>query len=437
MTQKQKKGGLGPAIFVTAAFIGPGTVMTASRAGAEFGYGLLWAVLFSILAAIVLQEMAARLGIMTGGGLPEAIRSTVRSVAVRWLFLALVLCGILIGNAAYQTGNLLGAAAGLEILFPDQPKGDGDSTTWLGSSEIGAILIAAASLVVIWVGRFRFLQICLILLVSIMGLLFLLAAVALGPSLTDIIYGLWPSPPVPRTGNEATGPGNFWLVIGLIGTTVVPYNLFLHASSAAERWTDMEDTAKAVNQSRWDTLISVSIGGLITASLLISAAIAFADGGKLNHIRDIAAQLRPLLGDWAEFAFAIGIFSAGLSSAITAPIAAGFATAGCFGQPPTLRSPSLKWVATCVVLVGLTSALCFGRSPAEAIILAQVANGLLLPLVAAFLLLMVNQKRLMKGESNGILANLFGAAIVLLTGCFAIRQLFPVWEKLQTWFTGA
>ncbi|MCH2183303.1 MAG: Nramp family divalent metal transporter [Mariniblastus sp.] len=433
MEENRKLRGIGPAIFVTAAFIGPGTVMTASRAGAEFGYGLLWAVLFSVMAAIILQEMAARLGIVTGGGLAEAIHSTIRPPAVRWLFLALVLCGILIGNAAYQTGNLLGAAAGLEILYPANPS-DGEILAGLGTAKLGAVLIAVASLIVIWIGRFRFLQICLVVLVSIMGLLFLLAAIALGPNLAEMAYGLIPAAPTPRTGEEASGMGNLWLVIGLIGTTVVPYNLFLHASSAAVRWPDRDHPSQGVRQSLWDTLISVSIGGLITASLLVSAAIAFADGGQLTNIRDIATQLRPLLGNWAEFAFAIGILAAGLSSSITAPIAAGFATAGCFGHRATLSSPSLKWVATLVVLVGLVCALQFGRSPAEAIILAQVANGLLLPLIAVFLLIMVNQTRLMKQMANGWVANVLGFSIVLLTAFLALRQLLLVWEKIQGWW---
>ena len=432
MPENRQIRGIGPAIFVTAAFIGPGTVMTASRAGADFGYGLLWAVLFSVIAAIVLQEMAARLGIVTGAGLAEAIRTTIRLPALRWIFLALVLGGILVGNAAYQTGNLLGAAAGLEILYPGPSVDDGASPL-LDTAGLGAIGIAVASLVIIWVGRFRVLQVCLVLLVAIMGLLFLMAAIALGPNLTDIAYGLLPGPPTPRADHELSGVGSLWLVVGLIGTTVVPYNLFLHASSASARWTDRDNPSQGVRQSLWDTLISVSIGGLITASLLISAAIAFGSGGELTHIRDVATQLRPLLGNWAEFAFAIGILSAGLSSSITAPIAAGFATAGCFGKPATLASPFLKWVATLVVLIGLASALCFGRSPTEAIILAQVANGLLLPLVAIFLLVMVNQKRLMKQMVNGLVANILGLTIVLLTALLALRQLVLVWEKIQDW----
>ena len=104
---------LGPGLLVTAAFVGPGTVTTASVAGARFGYALLWALLFSVLATIVLQEMSARLGLVTRAGLGEALRSTFTKPWLRWSCVALVVGAIGFGNAAYEAGNITGAAAGL------------------------------------------------------------------------------------------------------------------------------------------------------------------------------------------------------------------------------------------------------------------------------------------------------------------------------------
>ena len=434
MSEPKKIRGIGPAIFVTAAFIGPGTVMTASKAGAEFGYGLLWAVFFSVVAAIVLQEMSARLGIVTGSGLAEAIKSCIGIPAVRWILLVLVLAGILFGNAAYQTGNILGAATGLEILSLTGEQNVDGQQTFLGSVHMWSILIALAALVVIWIGRFAFLQICLVVLVSVMGLLFLIAAIALGPNLLEMAKGLIPKAPLPEQENSVGQMSQLWLVVGLIGTTVVPYNLFLHASAAAARWPDKEEATRHVRHSLWDTVVSVSIGGVITASLLVTAAIAFSNGAQLKTVGDIATQLRPLLGNWSELAFAIGILAAGLSSSITAPLAAGFATAGCFGKDASLSSPFLKWVATLVVLVGLGCAILFGSSPSEAIIVAQVANGLLLPVIAVFLLVMVNRTSLMKNMTNGIIGNFLGITIVLLTAIMGARQFGLVWEKLNALF---
>ncbi len=426
VNEPKKRRGIGPAIFVTAAFIGPGTVMTASKAGATFGYTLLWAILFSVVAAIVLQEMAARLGIVTGKGLTEAIRSTVQNRTLRFMLLGLVLLGILFGNSAYQTGNILGAASGLEILS----SGNGETNdSFLGSITMWSIVIATCAIAVIWIGRFDFLQVLLVFLVATMGLLFLLAAIALGPNWQQLFTGFIPT--FPQGDPSSSGLNEIWLVIGLIGTTVVPYNLFLHASSAAARWPNRDETARSVRQSLWDTIISVSLGGVITASLLVTAAIAFGDGTQLKKVADIASQLRPLLGNWAEFGFGVGILAAGLTSSITAPIAAGFATAGCFGKDASLSSPFLKWVATAVVLAGLGCAILFGSSPSEAIIVAQIANGLLLPIIAIFLLVIVNRSQLMEKMVNGWLANLLGISIVILTALIAARQFDMVIGKLK------
>lgn len=108
---------LGPGLLVAAAFVGPGTVTTASVAGADFGFALLWALVFSVAAAIVLQEMAARLGVVSREGLGEALRTTFDSRAVQIAAIVLVVAAITVGNAAFQTGNLTGAALGLQAIF--------------------------------------------------------------------------------------------------------------------------------------------------------------------------------------------------------------------------------------------------------------------------------------------------------------------------------
>ncbi|MRR21224.1 divalent metal cation transporter, partial [bacterium] len=108
---------IGPGALVTAAFIGPGTITTCSLAGAGFGYALLWGMVFSVLATIILQEMAARLGIISRNGLGEALRVHFSRPLPRIITAVLVISAITIGNAAFQTGNLLGASIGLETLF--------------------------------------------------------------------------------------------------------------------------------------------------------------------------------------------------------------------------------------------------------------------------------------------------------------------------------
>ncbi len=304
---------IGPGIFVTAAFIGPGTVLSASQAGADFGFTLLWAVVFSVVTAMILQEMAARLGIVSGGGLAESIRATMSSPALRWTMFALVLSAILLGNSAYQTGNILGAAAGLNLA------------TGI-SDRVWCILIAAVALSLIGIGRFEVLQWLLMTLVGLMGAIFALSAIICGPDLIAVLAGLRPS--LPDSGGL--------IVIGLIGTTVVPYNLFLHSSSAAERYGEYRDKRMAIRDSLFDLVLSIMVGGIISASLLITAAVTFPEGG-LDSIADIAQQLRPTLGAWAETWFAMGLFAAGLTSSITAPLSG------------RVRGGRLLWVASQLV----------------------------------------------------------------------------------------
>ena len=183
-------------------------------------------------------------------------------------------------------------------------------------------------------------------------------------------------------------------------------------------------------------MISVTIGGGITAALLVTAAVAFGGGGSLESVRDVALQLKPALGAWAEPLFACGLFAAGLTSAITAPLAAGYASSGCFGWLGDLADWRLKTVATVVVLSGVGSALAFGASPRDAILVAQVANGLLLPLVAFFLLVMVNRPGLMGAMRNGWFSNVLGGIVVLLTLLLSARMLRPLLSQLTNGFQG-
>ncbi len=441
----------GPAILVTAAFIGPGTVLAASKAGAEYGFSLLWAVAFSVFAAVVLQEMAARLGIVTGAGLSQAIKQSFRNPILKFGILGLILAAILIGNAAYQTGNLLGAASGLSILAdaePDALESGLQNQHRVASSPdselipasltspparlwLWTLLIGGLALVLIFIGRWTLLQRFLTALVLLMSGLFLVAAILSAPSFSELAGGLVPRVP----------EGSEWFVIGLIGTTVVPYNLFLHASAAAQRWPSQSvkktaDKARAVKDSRRDTRLSILVGGIVTSAILVTAAKAFESdvngtAVELGTVRDVAIQLEPALGTWASWLFGAGLLAAGLTSAITAPMAAGYAAAGCFGWPDNLSDWRVKFVGAIVVLVGMSCAIQFGSSPKEAIILAQVTNGLLLPIVAVFLLMIMNDVKLMNRFRNSVTANTLGIIVLIVVTLIAARQLTQVYPKIQ------
>ena len=412
---KRNRFRLGPGILVTAAFIGPGTVVTASKAGALYGPSLLWAVVFACLTTIVFQETAARIGIVSGEGLGQAIKKLIHHPALQFAIAALIVVAILVGNAAYQTGNILGAATGVEIAA--QSEEAGSMQRWI----VGAI--GAFAITIILINRFSWLQYALTCLVMLLSILFFAAAWMSAPSVSEIVSGLIPSIP----------EGSLWLLIAVLGTTVVPYNLFLHASLAATLWNDCkteEEKADAILASRLDTIFSVTLGGLVTAAILLSGSTAFAEAraagnaeASFNGVASIATQLQPVLGDPAPWLFGIGLFAAGLTSAITAPIAAAYAAAGCFGWPDKLSDWRLRGTAIVVVLLGVLAAILMKGSPQQVIALAQVANGLLLPVLAIFLVVIANQSELMSRFVNSKIFNVIAIALIVIILLLAVRQL--------------
>jgi manganese transport protein len=388
----------GPGLLVAAAFIGPGTIVTASRAGVNYGTALLWAVVFSAIATAVLQEMAARGGLVTRMGLSQAIRQSFTRPLLRFLFLGLIAVAITVGNAAYQTGNLLGASLGLEMLFGWSPR-------------LWAVVIATAAFALLMSGRYALIQRVLVGFVVFMSFVFMLTAILMRPSLADLASGLVPTVP----------DGSALIILALIGTTVVPYNLFLHASAVQEKWPQAAPTAQSVRESRLDTAVAVGLGGLITIAVVVNAT-PLEDASNLARIPE---QLEPVLGSWAGTFFGLGLFAAGLTSAITAPLAAAYATSGALGWDPDLKSVGFRAVLIFVIVTGLVFAL-VGASPTEAIVFAQAANGLLLPLIAVFLLFAVNNKRLMGAFRNRPMTNLLGATVVLVVMGLGGYQLLGV-----------
>lgn len=391
-----RRRGPGPGALVAAAFLGPGTVTTATLAGARFGVALLWALLFSVAATLVLQEMAVRLGLVTGQGLGEAIRARCRGRLARPLALGLVLGAVVLGNAAYETGNLLGGALGAEAL-----AGSGASRWW-------GLLLAAAAAALLWTGSYRVVERTLVWLVGLMAAVFGVTALTLLPPPGELFAGLL----VPRLPDG----GALLVAVGLVGTTVVPYNLFLHAASVRRRWEGTGDLPAA----RSEAALSILVGGAASMAVVVTAAAAAT--GTVSDAADMAAQLEPLLGGWARAFFAAGLLAAGLTSAVTAPLAAAWAAAGALGWEPDLRSPRCRAVWIAVLGTGALFAV-GGVRPVPAILFAQVANGVLLPAVAVFLLVVVNDVDRMGRWRNGPWLNLVGGTVVLVALALGIRAV--------------
>lgn len=409
----EKFKNVGPAALVTAAFIGPGTVTTCTLAGANFGNALLWGLIFSVIATVVLQEMAARLGIVTQKGLGEAINSQFKNIFSRIVAIVLVIAAIAVGNAAYETGNLLGASMGLETIT-------GISSVNMGngfSLNIWGPLIGIVGFIVLLAGSYKVLERFLIILVVLMSLTFLTTTFLILPDLKSILKGMF-IPKIPE--------GSALTLIALIGTTVVPYNLFLHASAVKERWKD----ASMLKSAKTDIFVSLGLGGIISMSIVITSAAAFfMSKSTITNAADMAVQLEPLLGAWAKYFFAIGFFAAGISSTITAPLAAAYATSGILNWKLDMKSMKFKSVWIIILLIGIVFSA-IGFKPIQAILFAQVANGILLPIIAVYLLWIMNNKKLLGKYVNSLTQNILGAIIVLITIGLGLKSILSVIDKI-------
>lgn len=400
---------IGPGPLVAAAFIGPGTVTLCTIAGVNFGYALLWAMVLSIVATIVLQEMSARLGIISQKGLAEVIRNEIKNPIFRVLAIILILSAIVIGNAAYEAGNISGGVLGLETIVENPILN-------IGGLSINSlsVLIGLVAFVLLYIGNYKILERALVSLVILMSIAFLITAIMTKPNLAEILKGVF----VPKF------PDNSILtIIGLIGTTVVPYNLFLHAALVKEKWNGESD----LKYARKDTIVAVILGGIVSMCIIISAAAIQTQ--EISNASDLAKGLEPLFGSFAKYFLSIGLFAAGITSAITAPLAAAFVACGCLGWNTNMRSKKFRGVWIFILVLGvLFSSL--GIKSIEIIKFAQVANGILLPVIAGFLLWIMNKSSILGRHRNSVIQNIFGFIILAITIFLGLKSILKVFNLL-------
>lgn len=406
---------VGPGAVVAAAFIGPGTVTTCTVSGASYGFTLLWALLFSTISVIILQSMASRLGLVKNMGLGEALRNKYTGKTTRILLAILIIAAVFIGNVAYETGNITGAIMGLQAIVPSS------------STAMWAILIVICAVALLLSGKYRIVENILTAMVVLMGIVFLATAIAVGPNLGEIIRGLF-VPHVPQGLDRA-----WFYVTGLIGTTVVPYNIYLHASSSAKKWGAESDKDEAIKTSLTDSILSIGLGGIISMAIVITAAAAFyGTGASITNGADMAVQLKPILGSWATAAFGIGLFAAGMTSTITAPLAAAFASTGVLGWGEDMSKGRFKAIWAIVIAFGFVATLTLGASPTEIILFAQAANAFLLPISAILLMVVTSDNKFMDGHGNSKLMLILGIIVVAVTLVIAFKNITGFMESLSS-----
>ena len=346
---------IGPGLLVTVGFIDPGNWASNLAAGAEYGYALLWMVTLSTVMLIVLQHNVAHLGIATGLCLAEAA-----SVHLRPRYSKPILLTAMLASVSTSLAELLGGAIALQMLFGVPVR-------------IGAALVLAFVLIMLFTNSYRLIEKWIIAFVSIIGLSFIYEL-----SLVTID---WPAAAVAWV-TPAFPEGSMVIVMSVLGAVVMPHNLFLHSEVIQSRKWNLSDERTIRRQLRYeyvDTIFSMLVGWAINSAMILLAAAPFLVWGPPgSEFAQADSLLRPLLGSHATVVFAVALLLAGIASTITSGMAAGTIFAGMFREPYDRKDPhsrfgvALSLVAAFVVIIVISD-------PFKGLIYSQMALSIQLP----------------------------------------------------------
>ncbi len=391
---------MGPAAIITSAFIGPGTITSCTVAGIGFGYALLWALVFSGIALIILMEMSARTTLATGMNLVDSsVAVAPENQAWKWLVRIVFFLTVLVACFAFQAGNEIGAARGLaDICGLPIPA--------------AAIIIGVLTLATTWIGSYKTLETIMQLFVSLMGVLFLITALVIRPDWGAVLKGLIPTLP----------EGSYVNAMALIGTTLIGMNLIVHSISCQEKYHSTEELGDA----KFDIVVNILIGVIISVSILITGAtVLYQSNVSVSSPLVFTQALEPVLGSWARIVGDIGLTAAGLSSAVAVSYTIRSIFSRLFNWEGGSMSMPAKILGSVVIVFGTAFAM-FSKTPAQIIVAAQAISGFALPFIAIVLLVVANNKKLMGERRNKLFSNIVGVLAVVVTLYLGLRNMFNV-----------
>jgi len=390
---------LGPGLIAGSAGNDAGGIATYSQAGAQFGYDLLWVLALSTISLAVIQETCARLGAASGRGLLDLIRER---FGIAWaLFAELV---ILTANSSLVVTEFAAIGAATELL---------------GLSRLIAVPLAA---VIVWMavvlGSYGWLE----KIFLAMGLVFLtypVAAVLAGPNWTDVAHGLL----VPTWHYQ---PGFLLMFVALAGATITPYQQLFQQSAVVEK----RVACRHYGPERIDTFVGMIFSNLIGAFIIIATAATLHAAGKtdITTAADAAQALAPVAGPAAAALFGVGLLGAGLLAAAVLPLATAYSISEAFGFRKGVnldfrRARIFMGVFTVLLILGAGLALIPGLPVIQFLVAIQVLNGILLPVIVLFILLLANDRRVAQDLRNGRLANILGWATFAVVSLAALAFL--------------
>ena len=417
MTLWQRLKPIRTRIFLMLAVIGPGVITanvdndaggitTYSVAGAHYGYSLLWMLGLVALALIIIQEMSARLGVVTGKGLADLIRE---SMGVRAT--AIIIGIMLIANLANTVSEFAGVAASMEILVPNVSK-----TVWVP-------LAAALVWLLIVKGNYKTVE-----------RIFLVASALY---FSYVASGILAKPPWPQVLQAAGTPsfhfeaGYVTIFVTIIGTTIAPWMQFYQQSAIVDKGLKITDYA----YERLDVVVGSVFAVFVAAFITIAcAATLFANGVRVETAKDAALALRPLAGPYASTLFALGLLNASVFSAAILPLSTAYVVCEAFGWEAGINrdlkeAPVFFGIYTTLIVLGAGIILLPVKSLVQAMLASQTLNGVLLPVILVVMLRLINDKRLMGKFVNGRVFNIISwgmvVLLIVLTVILVVTSVFP------------
>ena len=400
---------IGPGLLVTVGFIDPGNWASNVAAGAQFGYGLLWMVTLSTIMLIILQHNVAHLGIVTGLCLSEAMNLHLPRAYGKTVIISAVLAAV-----STALAELLGAAIGLNMLFPRIPL------------QLGVVLVLAFVLWMLFSNSYRKLERIIIGFVSLIGVAFLFEL-----SLPQLLVAWgqagigWVKPAVPA--------GSIPIIMAVLGAVVMPHNLYLHSEIIQSRQWNLESEEtinKQLNYEFTDTLIAMMVGWAINSAMIIVAAATFFKRDiVVTELQQAQQMLTPLLGPAAAIVFAFALLFAGLSSSLTAGMAGGSIFAGLFNEPFNIKDLHSR-MGVLLTLVGAAVIIFFIGNPFLGLIISQVLLSIQLPWTIFAQIRLTSSKQVMGKYANPPMLKITLWIVALVVAALNVLLLWSLAKPL-------
>lgn len=392
---------LGPAFIASVAYVDPGNFATNIQGGAQFGYTLLWVVIYANIMAMVVQTLSAKLGLATGRNLAELCREHFpRPVVISmWVLMEVV-------AMSTDLAEFLGAAMGFYLLF--------GIPLWLAG-----ILTAIVTFIILGLERYGFrpLEAVITALVGVISICYLIETVLDRPDWAQVShYALLPN---------FSGAESILLAAGILGATIMPHAIFLHSSLMQNRIVtrDPDKLRRLMRFEHYDVLIAMTLAGLVNAAMLMMAASAFHQVGRtdVGTLQEAYHTLEPLLGKAASWVFAISLLASGLSSSSVGTMAGQVIMQGFLHREIPVWVRRLATMVPSLIVIGI------GLDPTRTLVISQVVLSFGLPFTIIPLILFTNRRDLMGVLTNGKVLRFAAyliAGMVVALNIFLIVSLF-------------